>query len=143
MTIIDANLLIYAYNQGSPHHHAAKKWLDALLSSDELIGLTWMTLWAFVRLSTGPRVLPRPFEPSEAFSVIREWIEQPGVAMLHPGPRHAELLERLVVETGARGSLVTDAALAALAIENGAVLASADHDFRRFAELRWVNPLAD
>jgi uncharacterized protein len=141
MTIIDANLLIYAYNEASPHHHVARKWLDALLSSGDLIGLTWMTLWAFIRLATAPKVMPRPFEPAEAFSVLREWVEAPGVIMLHPGVRHAELLEQLVVQTGARAGLVTDAALAAIAIESGATLASADHDFRRFPGLRWVNPL--
>src|ERR1019366_9814035 len=86
--------------------------------------------------------LNKPLEPKKAFEVIAHWVAQPGVIVVQPGPRHAELLERLVLTYGAAGPLVTDAVLAALAIEHGAVLASTDQDFRRFPELRWVNPLA-
>jgi len=142
MTIIDANLLIYFYNEDSKHHAAAAKWLDSLIDSTDQIGLPWITLWAFLRLSTSPRILPMPLSPDQAFSIVRDWMEQPSVIVVHPGPRHATILERLVVGTGARAGMVTDAALAALAIENGATLASADHDFRRFPDLKWVNPLA-
>jgi toxin-antitoxin system PIN domain toxin len=142
MTIIDANLLIYFYNEASTRHRRAATWLDSLINSTEQIGLPWITLWAFLRLSTSPRVLPRPLAPDEAFAIVRDWTEQPDVIVIHPGPRHAAILERLVTGTGARASMVTDAALAALAIENGATLASADYDFRRFPDLKWVNPLA-
>jgi len=78
---------------------------------------------------------------AEAFAIVGEWLAQPGVVSLHPGPLHAEILEELVSEYGATGPLVTDAVLAALAIEYGATLASTDQDFRRFPTLRWVNPL--
>jgi toxin-antitoxin system PIN domain toxin len=142
MTIIDANLLIYFYNEASEHHRRATTWLDALINSTEQIGLPWITLWAFLRVSTAPRVLPRPLSPEEAFAIIRDWTEQSAVIVVQPGPRHAAILERLVVGTGARAGLITDAALAALAIEHGATLASADHDFSRFPDLKWVNPLA-
>lgn len=142
MTIIDANLLIYFYNEDSKHHDATAKWFDSLISSTEQVGLPWITLWAFLRLSMNPKILPTPFSPDQAFSIVRDWIEQPAVILVHPGPRHAAILERLVVGTGARAGMVTDAALAALAIENGATLASADHDFSRFPDLKWVNPLA-
>ena len=142
MTVIDANLLIYFYNEASEHHRRATTWLDALINSTEQIGLPWITLWAFLRVSTAPRVLPRPLSPEEAFAIIRDWTEQPAVIVVQPGPRHAAILERLVVGTGARAGMVTDAALAALAIEHGATLASADHDFSRFPDLKWVNPLA-
>jgi toxin-antitoxin system PIN domain toxin len=141
MTLIDTNLLIYFYNEASEHHEAAAKWLDSLLNSTEQIGLPWVTLWAFLRLSTSPRILPRPLSPGDAFAIIRDWMDQPAVLVIHPGPRHAAILERLVVGTGARAGMVTDAALAALAIEYGATLASADYDFRRFPDLKWVNPL--
>ena len=76
-----------------------------------------------------------------AFRHVREWLAQPGVIILHPGPRHAELLERLVTEGRAAGALVSDAALAALAIQNGAVRASTGRDFSRFPDLRWMNPV--
>lgn len=94
-----------------------------------------------VRISTNSRIWSNPLHPKQAFAVIAEWIAQPLVVVLHPGPKHAELLERLVVKHNAAGALLTDAVLAALAIENGATLASTDQDFRRFPEVRWVNPL--
>jgi hypothetical protein len=76
------------------------------------------------------------------FAIIEEWIAQPGIVVVQPGPRHAEILKRLIIEHGVTGPLVMDAVLAALALENGASLASTDQDFRRFPELRWVNPLS-
>src|SRR5215469_3789751 len=115
MTIIDANLLIYFYNEDSKHHDATAKWLDSLINSTEQIGLPWITLWAFLRLSTSPRVLPTPLSPDQAFSIVRDWTDQSAVVVPQPGPRHAAILERLVVVTGARAGMVTDAALAALA----------------------------
>ena len=142
MTILDVNLLLYAYDAKALQHACAQGWLTDLLSSSEQIGLAWVTIWAFIRISTSSRILSTPLEPKKAFEVIADWVAQPGVIVVQPGPRHAELLERLVLTYGAAGPLVTDAVLAALAIEHGAVLASTDQDFRRFAELRWVNPLA-
>lgn len=142
MTILDVNLLLYAYDANALQQPRAEHWLTELLSSSEQIGLAWATIWAFIRISTSSRILSKPLEPKKAFEVIAHWVAQPGVIVVQPGPRHAELLERLVLTYGAAGPLVTDAVLAALAIEHGAVLASTDQDFRRFPELRWVNPLA-
>lgn len=142
MTIIDTNILLCAYDASAKQHDKAEEWLNTLLSSDDQIGLPWITLWGFLRVSTNARILTAPMEPGEAFSIIREWIAQPSIVVPQPGPRHAAILERLVVGTGARAGMVADAALAALAIENGATLASADYDFRRFPDLKWVNPLA-
>jgi len=142
VTILDVNLLLYAYDANALQQPRAERWLTELLSSSEPIGLAWVTIWAFIRISTSSRILSRPLEPKKAFEIIAQWVAQPGVVVVQPGPRHAELLERLVLTYGAAGPLVTDAVLAALAIEHGAVLASTDQDFRRFPELRWVNPLA-
>ena len=142
MTIIDTNILLYAYDANAKQQERAEEWLNALLSSDEQIGLPWITLWGFIRVSTNPRILSAPMESQEVFSIVRDWIAQPSVVVPEPGSRYAAILERLVVGTGARGGLVTDAAIAALAIENGATLASADYDFSRFPDLKWVNPLA-
>jgi len=111
------------------------------LKSGEMIALPWVTLWAFIRISTNSRVWANPRPVREAFAIVGEWLAQPGVVPLHPGPLHAEILEKLVSEYGATGPLVTDAVLAALAIEHGALLASTDQDFRRFPDLRWLNPL--
>jgi toxin-antitoxin system PIN domain toxin len=141
MTILDANLLLYAYNSDAPQQAAAARWLTKLLKSGERVALPWVTIWAFVRIATNSRIWANPLPAKRAFAIVRDWASQPGVAVLEPGPRHAELLERLVIMYGATGGLVTDAVLAALALENGATLASTDQHFRRFSELRWINPL--
>jgi toxin-antitoxin system PIN domain toxin len=132
MTVIDAD---------APQQRAAARWLAKLLKSGETIGLPWVTVWAFIRISTNSRIWDNPRPSSEAFAIVGEWLAQPGVVPLHPGPLHAEILERLVSGCGAIGPLVTDAVLAALAMEHGALLASTDQDFRRFPDLRWLNPL--
>lgn len=141
MTIVDANLFLYAYNADAPQHSAAARWLGELLKSGETIALPWVTLWAFVRISTNSRIWAHPLSVEQVFSIMEEWIAQPGVVVLQPGPRHAEILKQLATEHRVAGPLVTDAVLAALALENGALLASSDQGFRRFSELRWTNPL--
>lgn len=142
MTILDANLLLYAYNADAPQQPAAARWLEELLQSGEGIALPWVTLWAFIRIATNSRIWSNPLSAHQVFAIIEEWIAQPGVVVLQPGPRHAEILKRLMVEFSVTGPLVADAILAALALENGALLASTDQDFRRFPELRWTNPLS-
>ena len=142
MTILDANLLLYAYNADAPQQSVAARWLAELLESDEAIALPWVTVWAFIRIATNSRIWPNPLSAKQAFAIIEEWIAQPGVVVLQPGPRHTEILKRLIMEHSVTGPLVTDAVLAALAIENGAFLASTDQDFRRFPDLRWTNPLS-
>jgi toxin-antitoxin system PIN domain toxin len=141
VTIPDASILLYAYNADAPEHARAAAWVDDLFSGSETIGLAWVTLWAFLRLSTNSRIWPKPKSPAQALEVIKSWLTQPDVVVVHPGERHTELLEGLVARYRVTGPLIGDAALAAIALEHGAVLASADQDFRRFPELRWVNPL--
>ena len=142
MTLLDSNILLYAYNSSAPQQEAAAKWLSDLLTSGELIAIPWVTFWAFVRISTNPRIWQDPLSAEQAFGVVSEWAAQDTVVLLQPGPRHAELLERVVTTYQAAGSHLTDAVLAALALESGATVASTDQDFRRFAEIRWVHPLA-
>ena len=141
MILIDANLLLYATNIRAPEHTAANAWLKGIFAGTETIALSWVVLWAFLRVSTNRKIWTQPKTPAEAFAIVREWLAQPGVVVVQPGARHAELLEELLITSRTVGPLVTDAALAALAIENGATLASTDRDFRRFKGLRWVNPL--
>jgi len=143
MTILDANLLLYAYNADAPQQQQAAEWLGTLVKSGELIALPWVTVWAFVRISTNSRIWANPRSAKEAFDIVGEWLAQPGVVLLQPGPRHAEILKKLVIDHSATGPLVTDAVLAALAMEYGALLASTDQDFRRFPDLRWLNPLSN
>jgi toxin-antitoxin system PIN domain toxin len=106
-----------------------------------MVGLPWATVWAFLRISTNARVWPKPISVEDAFAAIHDWVNLPNLVIIHPGARCLELLEKLVREDNASGLLVSDAALAALAIENGAALASTDRDFSRFRGLRWINPL--
>ena len=142
MTLLDANILLYAYNKSSPEHKTLAAWLGALLSGTEPVCLPWVTLWAFVCIATNSRIWPNPKSSDECFSIIRQLLAQPRVAIIEPGERHAEILETLLIEQRVAGPLVTDAVLAALAIEVGAVLASTDRKFSRFGNLRWLNPLS-
>lgn len=141
MTILDANLLLYAYNADAPQQKAAAKWLTELVASGEAIGLPWITAWAFIRISTNPRIWNNPLPVSAAFQIVEEWLAQPTVMPLGPGLRHWDLLKDVVMQHKAAGPLFTDAILAAHALENGAALASTDQDFSRFKRVRWVNPL--
>ena len=140
MTIVDANILLYAYNADAPEHGQSADWLERVLASTETVGLPVVVIWAFLRISTSARLWPDPLPAAAAFRIIKELLALPGVIVLHPGPRHLEILEELVTKYKAAGHLVTDAALAALALENGAALASTDRDFSRFEGLRWINP---
>jgi len=141
VTLLDANVLIYAYNADAVEHPQMRPWLSDLFSGSARIGISWLVLWAFIRVATNPRLSPTPKPATEAFHIVRTLLAQSKVIVVEPGPRHAEILERLVIEHKISGPLFTDAALAALAIEHGATLASTDRDFSRFPNLRWVNPL--
>jgi hypothetical protein len=139
--VVDLNLLLYAVNRDSSRHERAKAWLEDTLSGDELVALPWVVLLGFIRLSTNPRILPRPLAAERAVGVVDSWLAQPPVITLGAGDEHWRILRDLLQESGTAGNLTTDAHLAALAIENGAELCSSDSDFARFRQLRWVNPL--
>ena len=142
MKLTDVNLLLYAVDASSPHHPPARGWLEERLSGVETFAFPVSVLLAFVRLSTQARIFSRPFSPDEAFDIVEGWLEQPCATMIAPGERHLVLVRELLEPLGAAGNLVSDAHLAALAIEHGAELCSADTDFARFPRLRWSNPLA-
>jgi toxin-antitoxin system PIN domain toxin len=141
VTLLDANVLLYAYNADAPQHAASRTWLEEQFSKDDWIGLSWLSIWAFLRVSTNSRLFPQPLAGPEAFAIVRDLLARPRVVLVEPGPRHCALLEGFVVDFQAGGVLVTDAAQAALAAEQGAILASTDQDFRRFPGIRWLNPL--
>lgn len=105
-----------------------------------MVGLPWQTIAAFLRISTNSR-LPGARAASEAVREVESWLEQPNVRILSPGDDHWRTLRQTMFEGQAFGPLVSDAQIAALTIENGAVLYSSDRDFARFPGLRWVNPL--
>lgn len=142
MILIDANLLLYAYDPDAAQHDASRRWLEDRLSGGELVRFTWLTLWAFLRISTNSRIFSRPLTALEAHEAVGAWLQQPNAGVIEPGDRHHEILGRLLASGQATGALVMDAALAAIAIEHGATLCSTDRDFSRFDGLDWHNPIA-
>lgn len=142
MILLDANILLYAYDRRSPQYGPAREWLERLLSGKETVGLPWLTAWAFVRISTNPRLNDQPLRAEEAIAVIGELRAHPSVLMVNPGRQHEEILLKQMQCAQVKGRETADAVLASLAIEHGATLASTDAGFRRFPELHWVNPLA-
>lgn len=141
MKILDVNLLLYAPDSSSPRHDAARPWVEQTLRSEEVVGLPWTVLLAFLRLSTRAALFAEPLSPTEAMDVIDGWLALPTVVTPTPGARHARLLRALLAEAGSAGNPVPDAHLVALAIEHAAELCSCDGDFARFSGLRWVDPL--
>jgi toxin-antitoxin system PIN domain toxin len=138
--LVDANLLLYAYHPRAVQHEASRAWLEATLSGPELVRFAWLTLWAFLRIGTSPRVFERPLSTSEAEAVVSSWLAQPTVGILEPGERHWDILRGLVREGQTAGPLVMDAVIAAIALEHCATLCTTDRDFSRFSGLRWTNP---
>lgn len=142
MILPDANLLLYAYHPRADQHPASKAWLEDTLSGGELVGFTWSGLWAFLRISTNPRVFEQPLGPKEAADIVSAWLERSNTIILEPGERHWQILGHLIVDGQCVGPLITDAAVAALAIEHGARLHTTDKDFARFDGLDWTNPIS-
>lgn len=143
MILPDANLLLYAYDSESPFHKEAARWWAALLSGVEPVGLCPVVVFAFLRLSTHGKVFDRPMTVSEASQRIASWLARPNVRLLVAGPGHVEAVSRLLTKAGTAGNLVTDAQIAALALEYGATVHSADTDFARLDGVKWENPLAE
>ena len=142
MILVDTNLLVYATDADSPHHPRARAWLEELLSSAAPVGFAWLVILGFMRVTTRPGVLRRPYTPEQALDFVDEWLALPSVSLVAPGDHHWPLLRNLLKTTGTAGNLVPDAHLAALAIEHGCAIYSTDYDFKRFPGVEHVNPLA-
>lgn len=141
MILLDANVLLYAYNAASEHHERCRRWLESALNGPEQVGLPWQTVLAFIRISTHPREFQRPMRVAEATAIVDEWLACPRVMIVGPADGHWIALKRQLIEGQATGPLVTDAALAALALEQGATLCTTDRDFARFRGLKLLDPL--
>ena len=142
MILVDANVLLYAYQPRSEHHQRRRTWVEEAFSGGEPVCLAWVTILAFIRISASPRIFERPLRAAEAASAVASWLERPAVSVLEAGERCFEILRHLLVEGQVTGPLVMDAFLAALAIENGATLMTTDRDFTRFQKLKLRNPAA-
>jgi toxin-antitoxin system PIN domain toxin len=141
MIVPDVNLLLYAYDSDSLFHDKAAAWWRKCLSGAEPVGLASAVVFGFTRVGTSARAYRHPMAVGEAAGHVRSWLQIPVVEVVDPGPGHIDQVLKLLENLGAAGNLVTDAQIAALAIEQGAVLHTADADFQRFPELRWYNPI--
>jgi uncharacterized protein len=139
--LIDVNLLVYAWDIGSPHHAAARAWLDASLSESGRVALPWESTLGFIRIVTNPRIYERPAAIARAWSQVTDWLNCGNVWIPHATEEHSSILGGLMKNLGGGSTLVPDAHLAALAIGHGLILCSSDGDFARFSGLRWLNPL--
>jgi uncharacterized protein len=140
--LVDANLLLYAVDARSPWHGPAAAWLERALNGSQRVGLPWQTLGAFLRIVTHPRIVARPLNATQAWALVAAWLEADPTWVPTAGERTTAILGELLTTTHVTGNLVPDAQLAALAIEHGLVVHTADTDFARFPGVRWHNPLA-
>jgi uncharacterized protein len=142
MMLIDANLLLYAYDESCEAFIPARNWLEQRFAVRDLVALSWQSITAFIRISTNPRAYISPFTIKEAVTIVTEWLAHESLVVLTPTSRHWEIFRLLLKEGQASGPLAMDAHMAALAIEHGATLCTTDRDFSRFSGLRIHNPLA-
>jgi hypothetical protein len=141
--LVDANLLIYALNKDLPQHKPARTWWEEALSGSGSVGLPWVSLMAFMRICTSPRIFDSPLSPERTIGFVDEWLSRQNVRMVTPGVGHWAILKNLIRQAGTAGNLTTDAHIAALALEHGCTICSADNDFKRFSGVTHINPLAD
>jgi toxin-antitoxin system PIN domain toxin len=139
--LLDANLLIYAIDSDSPHHQRARPWLERTLSGTEPVGLAWIVILAFIRITTRHGIMRHPLPSADALAYVQSWLQQPCVEIVVPGEHHWPIFCHMLEITGTAGNLTSDAHIAALALERGARICSTDHDFARFPGIRHVNPL--
>jgi len=139
--LVDVNILIYAYDRTSSRHEHARTWLENALSHEEEVAFSLTVILGFLRLMTNPAIAERPLSAAQGIDVVTSWLRRSNVRVASPTDRHWEIFATLATTGQARGPLLMDAHLAALAIEHGALLATTDRDFARFPGLRFRNPL--
>ena len=140
MILPDVNVLIYAFREDLPQHALCRRWIAAVVSSDARFGLSPLVLGAVVRITTNPRAFRTPSASEEAFGFCQDLLGQPHCQVVKPGDRHWDIFRRLCIESDTRGSRVTDAWFAALAIEWSCEWVTLDRDYARFPGLRWQLP---
>lgn len=141
MIVPDINLLVYAYNSGATNHAEARRWWEDTVNGDRRVGLPWAVVNGFVRLMTNPKVVAPPMSAPAAVDFVKSWFQYAHIIPVNPGVRHLEYLRQNLDAAGVGANLVTDAHIAAVAMEYQAEVHSNDADFGRFPGLRWVNPL--
>jgi uncharacterized protein len=140
MIVVDANVLLYAYDSNCEPHVRCREWWTTALNGHEQLGLPWPTLLAFIRIASNGRVFEVPLTAARACEIVSSWLARPQVLALEPGERYWSIFKAQVSSAQTRGPLITDTALAALSIEHGAVLCTTDREFRRFDGLKLIDP---
>lgn len=143
MRLIDANILIYAYDTNSHRNAVCRAWLDNHLNGIHRVGLPWQSLLAFARIVTNPRIYEFPASAGDAWEQVGEWLELENSFIPHPGPNHYRLMSGLISSMSHKSNDIPDAHLAALCLEHGLIMCSTDSDFLRYQELRVENPLRE
>lgn len=138
--LIDASILLYAVDATSPQQRRTAQWLSEQLSGSRRVGFPWQSLVAFVRIATHPKAAWQPLTPDDAWSYVADWLAAEVAWVPTPTEQHGRILAGLIKDYQLRGNLVADAELAALAIEHGLTVCSADTDFARFREIDWLDP---
>lgn len=141
MVLIDVNVMVYAHRPESPRHREFRRWFEGQMESDEPFGVSDLVMSGFLRIVTHPRIFDVPSSLEEALHVVAKVRAQRNCVWIRPGARHWEIFVQLCRSAGVKGNLVTDAFLAALAIESGSEWITADRDYSRFPGLRWRHPL--
>ncbi|HEX9754308.1 MAG TPA: type II toxin-antitoxin system VapC family toxin [Gemmatimonadales bacterium] len=141
MILPDVNVLVYAFREDAPQHGRYRDWLRARVAAAEGFGLAELVLSGVLRVLTHPRIFAPPTPVSRALDYAEKLRTQPNAVLVQPGPRHWEIFTGLCARVDAKGTLIADAYLAALAIEHGCEWITTDRDFARFPELRWRHPL--
>lgn len=141
MLLIDVNVLVYAHRKDVSGHADYLAWLENLVSGDDAYGVCDLVLSGFLRVVTHPRIFNPPSSVGKALDFVKELRNQPNAVLVAPGDRHWDIFANLCRQAGAKGNLVPDAFLAALAIESGNEWVTTDRDFSRFPGLRWRHPL--
>jgi toxin-antitoxin system PIN domain toxin len=141
MTLVDLTLIMAAVNNRAPMHRAARDWWEAQLNSDRKIGLSWLVVLGFIRLTTSSKIVPEPLPLADALAIVDSWLVRPNVKILQVTSQHWNVLQNMLHAVGHGAALTMDAHLACLAIEHDAEIATADEDFSHFPGLKWRNPL--
>ncbi|MGH3547728.1 MAG: type II toxin-antitoxin system VapC family toxin [Pseudonocardiaceae bacterium] len=141
MILCDVNVLVFAHKEGADRHNEYRSWLEEVMNGDEAFGVSDFVLSSVLRIVTHPRV----FDPPSPWDRAREFAEAvrsaPSAVPIAPGPRHWQIFTELGEKAGVRGNLVSDAYLAALAIESGSEWITTDRGFARYPGLRFRHPL--
>ena len=141
MILVDLTLLLAAVNTRAPMHKAARQWWEEKLNSEERIGLSWLVILGFIRLTTHPKILPEPLLLADAIALVDGWLARPNVQIVQVTQQHWNILQNMLHAVGHGAALTMDAHLACLGIEHDAEIATADEDFSHFPGLKWRNPL--